>query len=161
QDAFLRDSVYDAAHYAGCFTKNSNGECIGADVVNISLGCAASKGSQDTCNCGVYNLSDDKYSALTEMLDRELADMHFGLLNSVIAIAAGNCAQNLDGDGFYWWPAAMAGNNVLRVASVSTFPNSIAGATQTDPDLLSTFSNYGEHHADLAAPGEVFVLLLS
>ncbi|HTR51271.1 MAG TPA: S8 family serine peptidase, partial [Kofleriaceae bacterium] len=143
-NAVYRDSVHNGFMYAGL---------MHADVVNASLGCYVTTEDKGSCSqCGEYSLSDDKYDAFTKELKAELSDIQGSLANTVVTIAAGNCARNHDASNLFAWPADMTGNNVLRVASVGA-------ATEPNVDTLSSFSDFGTVNTDLAAPGEAFVQL--
>ncbi|MEI6416686.1 MAG: S8 family peptidase [Verrucomicrobiota bacterium] len=69
----------------------------------------------------------------------------------VIAVcAAGNDGKNADTDPFY--PARYSLDNIVSVAAQAIYPQAeIASADAPD---LASFSNYGAHSVDLAAPGE-------
>lgn len=69
----------------------------------------------------------------------------------VIAVcAAGNDGKNADTDPFY--PASYSLDNIVSVAAQAIYPQAeIASADAPD---LASFSNYGTHSVDLAAPGE-------
>lgn len=104
-----------------------------ADVINLSLGA-----SFDRARHG-------RFAMMVERLARYAEEQ-----GSLLVVAAGNDARDLDADGEFH--AFCDAPNVLCVAA--TGPSSSAGADgpHDDVDAPAPYSNYGSH-IDVAAPG--------
>jgi len=139
----LRDTIIQGWNYAGM---------MHADVISASVGffsylqgtdihgCSPEAiGNTDTSGTLPINLSQDKFNAEKDRLQREFKDA-VRLNGALLVNAAGNCQFNLDDDAHVIeWPSYV-NTSGLRVAASSS-------------GSLTDFSAYGSSSVDIAAPG--------
>ncbi len=125
---------------------------IDADVINMSLGAELFKNGKFVQEDG----SIVKYTGkvIAEILHAQQRAINYAYRNgTTIIAAAGNGGQNADGDGSkVIIPASM--NHVISVSA--TAPEYWAADPTTDPDVPSSYTDYGRSHVTVSAPGGDF-----